>query len=210
MEDNEDLMSNVGQVNGGASSTSIHKSAVITVDLAKFQNVKLYNSYSTSSDGLTKEEELDLNKKIWVDRGDDMKYGLKCCLRKMAKMEKPMLNMDKYLTQPVKAQAKTISAVIRKSCEITVEVLKTQNQYQSAKFSSGKAWTVEYSSDEERKKIEAEKWDEIAEDMAGCMTLFFESLGKKTDAADKFSELCKQKLLMKKVENNEQIVQNNV
>ena len=108
MEDNEDLMSNVGQVNGGASSTSIHKSAVITVDLAKFQNVKLYSSYSTSSDGLTKEEELDLNKKIWVDRGDDMKYGLKCCLRKMATELKVF-----WLSYPILAMKKgslTVSA----------------------------------------------------------------------------------------------------
>lgn len=202
MEENEDLMSNVGQVKGGSCDASIYKSAVITVDLAKYQNIKLYSSYSTCTDGLTKEENGNFNKKIWVDRGDDLKYGLKCCLRKFAKMEKPKLKIQ----EPKNQQQKTISAIIGKSCEITVEVLKTQNQYQSSKFSSGKRWTIEYSSEEERKKIEAEKWDEIAEDIEGCMGLFFDSIGKKTDCADKFSELCKQKLEIKKVENN---VENN-
>jgi len=203
MEENEDVMSNASQVKSGACNTSIYKSAVITVDLAKYQNIKLYSSYSTCADGLTKEEDADLSKKIWVSRGDDLKYGLKCCLRKMAKMEKPKLNLNPESKDQDK---KPTSAIIRKSCEITVEVLKTQNQYQSSKFSSGKEWSVEYSSEEERKKIEAEKWDEIAEDIDGCMGLFFESLGKKTDAPEKFSELCKQKLTAKKVENN---VENN-
>ena len=204
MDDNEDVMSDVGQVKSGACNTNIYKSAVITVDLAKYQNIKLYSSYSIASEGLNKEEDANLNKQIWVSRGDDLKYGLKCCLRKMAKMDKPKLI-------PLSGdQQEQRSAIIRKSCEITVEVLKNQIQYQSVKFSSGKEWSIEYSSQEERRKIEAEKWDEIAEDIEGCMGLFFDSLGKKTDAADKFSELCKQKLQVKKVENNSENNQNGV
>ena len=196
MEENEDVMNDASQLKSGSCNTNIYKSAVITVDLSKYQNIKLYSSYSVAAEGLSKEEDANLNKKIWVSRGNDLKYGLKCCLRKFAKMEKPKLSSLAGEAQ------KTISAVIRKSCEITVEILKTQNQYQSSKFSSGKEWSIEYSSEEERRKIEAEKWDEIAEDIEGCMALFFDSLGKKTDCADKFSELCKQKLEIKKVENN--------
>jgi hypothetical protein len=196
MEENEDVMGDVGQVKSSCCNTNIYKSAVITVDLAKYQNIKLYSSYSVAAEGLSKEEDANLNKKIWISRGDDLKYGLKCCLRKFAKMDKPKL------PSLVGEAQKPISALIRKSCEITVEILKTQNQYQSSKFSSGKEWSIEYSSEEERRQIEAEKWDEIAEDIEGCMGLFFDSLGKKTDCADKFSELCKQKMEIKKVENN--------
>lgn len=196
-ENNEDLMSNVDKVEGATCNTNIYKSAVITVDLAKYQNIKLYSSYSTSIGNLSKANDVAFNKKIWADRGNDLKYGLKCCLRKMAKLDKPNLVLT-----PENQFSQTISAIIRKSCEITVEILKTNNQYQSSKFSSGKEWSIEYSSEEERSKIEAEKWDEIAEDISGCMELFFDSIGKKTDAADRFSELCKQKLQAKKVENN--------
>jgi hypothetical protein len=189
-------MGDIGQVKSNYCNTNIYKSAVITVDLAKYQNIKLYSSYSVAAEGLSKEEDANLNKKIWISRGDDLKYGLKCCLRKFAKMDKPKLpSLAGEIQKP-------ISALIRKSCEITVEILKTQNQYQSSKFSSGKEWSIEYSSEEERRQIEAEKWDEIAEDIEGCMGLFFDSLGKKTDCADKFSELCKQKMEIKKVENN--------
>jgi len=202
MEENEDLMENIGKVNGGSCNTNIYKSAVITVDLSKYQNIKLYSSYSIGVEGLSQEDDANLNKKIWVNRGDDLKYGLKCCLRKFAKMDKPKL----HLNEESPDQQKSTTATIRKSCEITVEILKNQNQYQSSKFSSGKEWAIEYSSENERKKIEAEKWDEIAEDIEGCMALFFESLGKKTDAPDKFSELCSQKMQIKKVENN---VENN-
>ena len=198
MENNEDLMNDASQLNSSSCNTNIYKAAVITVDLSKYQNIKLYSSYSIAAEGLSKEEDANLNKKIWTSRGGDLKYGLKCCLRKFAKMEKPKLNIQ----EPPNQQQKPISATIRKSCEITVEILKTQNQYQSSKFSSGKEWSIEYSSEEERKQIEAEKWDEIAEDIEGCMGLFFDSLGKKTDCADKFSELCKQKMEIKKVENN--------
>jgi hypothetical protein len=205
MENNEDLMTNVGDVKSGSCNTNIYKSAVITVDLAKYQNIKLYSSYSTVAEGLTKEEEIKLNKKIWVDRGDDLKYGLKCCLRKIAKMEKPQLKINNE-----EQKEKSLSAIIRKSCEITVEILNAKGQYQSSKFSSGKEWSIEYASEGERKKIESEKWDEIAEDIEGCMVLFFDSLGKKTDAAEKFSELCKQKLTVKKVENVSENNQNNV
>ena len=206
MEENEDSMNNDSQLKSSSCNTNIYKSAVITVDLSKYQNIKLYSSYSITTEDLSKEEDANFNKKIWIDRGDDLKYGLKCCLRKFAKMDKPKLNIQK----PKEEQKTPISAIIGKSCEITVEILKTQNQYQSSKFSSGKRWTIEYSSEEERKRIEAEKWDEIAEDIEGCMNLFFNSLGKKTDCADKFSELCKQKMEVKKVENNVENNQNSV
>jgi hypothetical protein len=205
MENNEDLMTNIGKIESGSCNTNIYKSAVITVDLAKYQNIKLYGSYSIAAEGLTKEEEIKLNKKIWVDRGDDLKYGLKCCLRKIAKMEKPQLKINDE-----EPKDKSLSAIIRKSCEISVEILNAKGQYQSSKFSSGKEWSIEYSSEGERKKIESEKWDEIAEDIEGCMVLFFDSLGKKTDAVEKFSELCKQKLTVKKVENVSENNQNNV
>ena len=188
-------------------NVNIYKSAVITTDLTKFQNIKLHSSCSVASEGLTKEEQSSLSKKMWVARGDDLKYGLKCCLRKLGKMDKPKLNPN---PEPQEKWQKPISAVIRKSCEITVELLKTQSHYQSTKFSSGMDWSIQYSSEEERKKIEAEKWDEIAEDIEGSMKLFFESLGKKTDAPEKFSELCAQKIQVKKVENNSENNQNGV
>ena len=156
--------------------------------------MKLYSSFSLTSDNISK----DVDRKIWSDRGFDLNYGLKSCMRKMAKLEK--------LPVKIKEEDKNkfenpISAVIRKSCEITVEVLKTQNQYQSAKFSSGKEWSIEYNSEEERKIIESEKWDEIAEDVECSMRLFFEALGKKTGAPERFSEMCRQKIEVKKQEN---------
>jgi len=209
MEENKDITNDGSQVKSETCNTNIYKSAVyksavITVDLAKYQNIKLYSSFSTCVDGLTKEEDATLNRQIWIDRGDDLKYGLKCCLRKFAKMGKPkFIDNIETIDRP---KQKPISATIRKSCEITVEILKTQNQYQSSKFSSGKEWSIEYTTNEERRKIEAEKWDEIAEDIEASMGLFFESMGKKTDCPEKFSELCRQKLTVKKVENN---VENN-
>jgi len=203
-ETNEEVMSNIdeqtGQM-GGVVNTNIYKSTAITVDLSKYQNIKLYSSYSICSDGLSGKEERKLNKKIWSNRGEDLKYGLKCCLKKIAKMEKPKLNL--HLKDELQSSELT-SATIKKSCEISVEIVKTSTQYQNAKFSSGKEWSIEYSSEEERKKIESEKWDEIAEDIESSMGLFFESLGKKTDAPEKFSELCKKRMEFKKIENDVQ------
>jgi hypothetical protein len=146
------------------------------------------------------------NKKVWVDRGVDLKYALRACLRKFAKLEKPSLK----ITDDDRIKKNVRNATIRKSCEITVEVLRNQSQYQNSKFSSGREWSIEYSSEEERKKIEAEKWDEIAEDIESSMLIFFDAMGKVTDAPEKFSELCRQKIEAKKTPSKPEVKETTV
>jgi len=193
MEEADNIMENI-EKNFPDVNTNVYKSVVLTVDLSKYQNIKLYSSYSVNPANIPSDQVGELNKKIWIDRGKDLKYGLKVCLRKLAGVKDVKIkdNDDQNTFEH------PVAAVIRKSCEITVEILKTNDQYQSSKFSSGREWTISYSSEGEREKIEREKWQEIADDINASMEVFFDAIGKKTDAPDKFAKLCMQKLVVAK------------
>jgi len=193
MEETDNIMENI-EKNFSDVNTNIYKSVVLTIDLSKYQNIKLYSSYSINPVNIPSDQIETLNKKIWMDRGNDLKHGLKICLRKLAKAKDYEIkdNVDQHIFEH------PVVAVIRKSCEITVEILKTNDQYQSSKFSSGREWTISYSSEGEREKIEQEKWQEVADDINASMGVFFDAIGKKTDAPDKFAKLCMQKLVVAK------------
>lgn len=169
---------------------SIFKSANITVDLGNYQNIKLYSSFDIKIPNgsiMTPDQKKELETNLWIERGKDLKFALITCLKKIGKMEVNEINNDLAKATDVFVKE---TATIRKSCDINIKLQKCQN----IKLSSGKEWTIEYGSSEERVKIEKEQWMEIANDIESSSKIFFNAIGKKSDAPDLFSETCRSKM----------------